>query len=64
MLLPFKKVSKQAIAEFERQYMEACKKYYAEQNNYSQDDKVTGVFNTKNAEKGLEEKYEIWQSRL
>lgn len=32
MLLPFKKVSKQAIAEFERQYLEACKKYYAEQD--------------------------------
>ena len=29
---PFKKVSKQAIAEFERQYLEACKKYYAEQD--------------------------------
>lgn len=32
MLLPFKKVSKQAIAEFERQYLEACEKYYAEQD--------------------------------
>ena len=32
MLLPLKKVSKQAIAEFERQYLEACKKYYAEQD--------------------------------
>ena len=32
MLLPFKKVSKQAIAEFEKQYLEACKKYYAEQD--------------------------------
>ena len=32
MLLPFKKVSKQAIAEFEKQYLEACKKYYAKQD--------------------------------
>ena len=32
MLLPFKKVSKQAIAEFEKHYLEACEKYYAEQN--------------------------------
>lgn len=32
MLLPFKKVSKQAVAEFEKQYLEACKKYYAEQD--------------------------------
>ena len=32
MLLPFKKVSKKAIAEFEKHYLEACEKYYAEQN--------------------------------
>ena len=32
MLLPFKKVSKQAIAEFEKRYLEACEKYYAEQD--------------------------------
>lgn len=31
MLLPFKKVSKKAIAEFERQYLIACERYYAEQ---------------------------------
>lgn len=32
MLLPFKKVSKQAIAEFEKHYLEACEKYYAWQD--------------------------------
>jgi len=32
MLLPFKKVSKQAIAEFEKHYLEACEKYYARQD--------------------------------
>jgi len=32
MLLPFKKVSKQAIAEFEKHYLEACEKYYAKQD--------------------------------
>lgn len=31
MLLPFKKVSKKAIAEFERQYLIACERYFAEQ---------------------------------
>lgn len=31
MLLPFKKVSKKAIREFERHYLQACEKYYAEQ---------------------------------
>lgn len=32
MLLPFRKVSKQAIVEFEKHYLEASKKYYAEQD--------------------------------
>ena len=31
MLLPFKKVSKQAAAAFERQYLRACERYSAEQ---------------------------------
>lgn len=31
MLLPFKKVSKGAVAEFERQYLSACERYFAEQ---------------------------------
>ena len=31
MLLPFKKVSKQAIAAFERQYLRACERYFAQQ---------------------------------
>lgn len=31
MLLPFKKISKQAAAEFERQYLRACERYFAEQ---------------------------------
>lgn len=33
MLLPFKKVSKKAIVEFERQYLYAVKHYFAEQKN-------------------------------
>lgn len=33
MLLPFKKVSKRAIAQFERQYLIACERYYAEQKD-------------------------------
>jgi len=31
MLLPFKKVSKKAIATFEQQYLYACENYFAEQ---------------------------------
>lgn len=31
MLLPFKKVSKQAIVRFEKQYLRACERYFAEQ---------------------------------
>lgn len=31
MLLPFKKVSREAIAKFEKSYLEACEKYYAKQ---------------------------------
>ncbi|MBP1551432.1 MAG: alpha/beta hydrolase [Oscillospiraceae bacterium] len=33
MLLPFKKVSKKAIAKFEAQYLLACEKYFAEQKD-------------------------------
>lgn len=33
MLLPFRKISKQAIAEFERQYLYAAEHYYASQEN-------------------------------
>lgn len=32
-LLPFKKVSKKAIAKFEAQYLLACEKYFAEQKD-------------------------------
>ncbi len=35
MLTPFRKVSKEAIAKFEEEYLNACEKYYAEQNDYS-----------------------------
>lgn len=31
MLLPFKSVSKKAIAKFEQEYLSACEKYFAEQ---------------------------------
>ena len=33
MLLPLKKESKKAIAEFEKQYLQACEKYYAKQQD-------------------------------
>ena len=33
MLLPFKKVSRRAIEQFERQYLIACERYSAEQNS-------------------------------
>ena len=33
MLLPFKKISKKAIAEFERQYLLACQRYFAPQSD-------------------------------
>jgi len=33
MLLPFKKTSKKAIAEFERQYLLACQRYFAPQSD-------------------------------
>lgn len=36
MLLPFKKVSKKAIVEFERQYLYAVKHYFAEQKKYNE----------------------------
>ena len=35
MLTPFRKVSKEAIAKFENEYLNACEKYYAEQNDCS-----------------------------
>ena len=35
MLTPFRKVSKEAIAKFEKEYLNACEKYYAKQNDYS-----------------------------
>lgn len=36
MLLPFKKVSKKVIVEFERQYLYAVKHYFAEQKKYNE----------------------------
>lgn len=33
MLLPFRKISKQAVAEFEKQYLYAAEHYFAPQNN-------------------------------
>ena len=35
MLTPFRKVSKEAIAKFEKEYLNACEKYFAEQNECS-----------------------------
>ncbi len=38
MLTPFRKVSKEAIAKFEKEYLNACEKYFAEQKDHSKYD--------------------------
>ncbi len=35
MLTPFRKVSKEAIVKFEKEYLNACEKYFAEQKDHS-----------------------------